>query len=242
LRDPQAGLISDHFFFTFSGWVLHHVHRHHHRRRPDRPTSKPLALTPAMARQPGSMSMRPRITSTASGLGDSIAINGACMTVTSLDAAAGSVFTVDVSAESLDAHRRPRRSSGTVNLEQALRAQRPPGGPPRQLATSTASVEVTHFAPVGESWTAADRCATAHPGEIPGLQGLDHGQRRQPDGQHRRRPPTGSTEIGINLIPHTIENTVTSVHLKPGGTVNLEIDLIARYVERMLGAEGKLAP
>ena len=40
-------------------------------------------------------------------------------------------------------------------------------------------------------------------------------------------------EVSINLIPHTIEVT-TLKHLKPGTRVNLEIDLIARYVERML--------
>jgi riboflavin synthase len=39
--------------------------------------------------------------------------------------------------------------------------------------------------------------------------------------------------ISINLIPHTIEVT-TLKHLAPGARVNLEVDLIARYVERML--------
>jgi len=52
--------------------------------------------------------------------------------------------------------------------------------------------------------------------------------------------PDGQTEFDINLIPHTIDNTALG-SLKAGGRVNLEVDLIARYVERMLGAEGKLA-
>ena len=44
------------------------------------------------------------------------------------------------------------------------------------------------------------------------------------------------TEISINLIPHTVAVT-TLRHLAPGRSVNLEIDLIARYVERMLTAK-----
>jgi riboflavin synthase len=44
--------------------------------------------------------------------------------------------------------------------------------------------------------------------------------------------------VSINLIPHTIEAT-TLKHLKAGSRVNLEIDLIARYVERMLGLRDK---
>ena len=44
--------------------------------------------------------------------------------------------------------------------------------------------------------------------------------------------------FSINLIPHTLENT-TLGELKGGSKVNLEVDLIARYVERMLSAEGK---
>ena len=43
------------------------------------------------------------------------------------------------------------------------------------------------------------------------------------------------TELSINLIPHTVQNTALHA-LKPGTRVNLEIDLIARYVERMLSA------
>ncbi len=48
-----------------------------------------------------------------------------------------------------------------------------------------------------------------------------------------------STELSINLIPHTIENTALG-NLKVGSSVNLEIDTVARYVERMLSFE-KLA-
>jgi riboflavin synthase len=53
--------------------------------------------------------------------------------------------------------------------------------------------------------------------------------------RHAGALPAGGCDIRINLIPHTIENTALG-HLAAGLRVNLEIDLIARYVERMLGA------
>ena len=161
------------------------------------------------------------------GPGDSIAINGACMTVTSLDAAR-SVFTVDVSAESLD-KTAGLDSLGPVNLEKALRANDRLGG--HLVSGHVDGIgRVTHFAPVGESWTLkfdapADLAKfLAYKGSIT-VNGVSLTVNTVAD------HPTGC-EIGINLIPHTIENTSLG-HLKPGGTVNLEIDLIARYVERM---------
>ena len=55
--------------------------------------------------------------------------------------------------------------------------------------------------------------------------------------------PLGSrgTEISINLIPHTVENTALGT-LKVGSSVNLEIDTVARYVERMLRVDATLNP
>ena len=83
------------------------------------------------------------------GLGDSIAINGACMTVTSFDAAAGR-FTIDVSAESL-ARTVGLDQQGTVNMEQALRSHDRLGG---HIVTGHVDDvgEVVVFEPVGESW------------------------------------------------------------------------------------------
>jgi len=83
------------------------------------------------------------------GLGDSIALNGACMTVTGLDAGAGR-FTVDISAESLD-KTAGLAEVGAVNLEKALRASDRLGG---HLVSGHVDAvgRVTHFAPVGESW------------------------------------------------------------------------------------------
>ena len=52
---------------------------------------------------------------------------------------------------------------------------------------------------------------------------------------------TAGCEISINLIPHTIENTALG-HLKVGAAVNLEVDLIARYVERMQSVAPAVRP
>jgi riboflavin synthase len=84
------------------------------------------------------------------GLGDSIALNGACMTVTSLDASRAS-FTVDISAESL-ARTAGLASTGAVNLEKALRANDRLGGHLVSGHVDGIGV-VTHFASTGESWT-----------------------------------------------------------------------------------------
>jgi riboflavin synthase len=164
------------------------------------------------------------------GLGDSIALNGACMTVTSLDAAAGR-FTVDVSAESL-ARTAGLDAAGPVNLEKALRASDRLGG--HIVSGHVDGIgRVARFAPVGESWElviAAPRALgrfLAYKGSIT-VNGVSLTVNRVED-----RPE--ATELSINLIPHTLTHTTLGT-LAAGSLVNLEIDLIARYVERMLGA------
>lgn len=163
------------------------------------------------------------------GLGDSIALNGACMTATALDAAAGH-FTVDVSAESLD-KTAGLDAPGPVNLEKALRASDRLGG--HLVAGHVDGVgRVSHFAPVGESWELrieAPRALgryLATKGSVT-VNGVALTVNRVTDTE-------AHTEIGINLIPHTLGHTTLGT-LAPGSRVNLEIDLIARYVERMLG-------
>ena len=165
-------------------------------------------------------------------VGDSIAINGACMTVTTFDAST-SRFTIDISAESLDktaglAH------PGPVNLEKAMRANDRLGG--HMVSGHVDGLgNVTHFAPVGESWEL--RIATpaelarfiAYKGSIT-VNGVSLTVNRVIDGD-------SGCELSINLIPHTLENTTLGT-LARGDRVNLEIDLIARYVERMLTAPG----
>lgn len=169
------------------------------------------------------------------GLGDSIAINGACMTVTTFDVAAGR-FTIDVSAESL-ARTVGLDTLGTVNMEQALRTHDRLGG---HLVTGHVDGvgDVVVFEPVGESWLLRIRAPQslarflAFKGSIT-VNGVSLTVNQVDD------ETGGTAQFSINLIPHTIENTALGT-LKAGSQVNLEVDLIARYVERMLTVEGKL--
>jgi riboflavin synthase len=163
-------------------------------------------------------------------MGDSIALNGACMTVTHFDAAVP-WFGIDISAESLRLTAGLDRT-GRVNLEKALRAHDRLGG---HLVSGHVDGlgEVTHFAPVGESWELRIRAPKelgrflAYKGSIT-VNGVSLTVNRVADSD-------AGCEFSINLIPHTIQET-TLGDLQPGSRVNLEIDLIARYVERMLSA------
>jgi riboflavin synthase len=165
--------------------------------------------------------------------GDSIAINGACMTVTSFDAKAGR-FSFEISAESLD-KTAGLAEPGPVNLEKALRAHDRLGG--HIVAGHVDGVgTVTRFEPVGESWElriAAPRALAkylAYKGSIT-VNGVSLTVNSVAD-------RADAAEVSINLIPHTVQNTALHA-LKAGSRVNLEIDLIARYVERMLSADSE---
>jgi riboflavin synthase len=161
-------------------------------------------------------------------LGDSIAINGACMTVTSLDRSAQR-FSIDISAESLD-KTAGMAQDARVNLEKALRAHDRLGG--HIVSGHVDGVgTVTHFAPIGESWElrvkspAALAKFLAYKGSIT-VNGVSLTVNTVSD-------LADGCEFSINLIPHTIDNTALN-GLQPGAAVNLEVDMIARYVERML--------
>lgn len=161
-------------------------------------------------------------------LGDSIAINGACMTVTTLDVPVGA-FTVDVSAESL-ARTAGLDRPGPVNLEKAMRPQDRLGG--HIVSGHVDGVgTVTRLAPVGESWNlrvlAPPALARylAYKGSIT-VNGVSLTVNAVED-------RTDGCEVSINLIPHTMQHTALGM-LGVGARVNLEVDMIARYVERML--------
>lgn len=163
-------------------------------------------------------------------LGDSIALNGACMTVTTLQPDQNQ-FTIDISAESLG-KTAGLDSTGTINLEKALRANDRLGG--HLVSGHVDGIgSVAHFAQVGESWElrvlapASLAKYLAYKGSIT-INGVSLTVNRVAD------LPNGC-EVSINLIPHTVENTALHT-LKNGSVVNLEIDLIARYVERMLSS------
>ena len=162
------------------------------------------------------------------GLGDSIALNGACMTVTHVDRPA-CLFTIDISAESLD-KTTGLTGGGPINLEKALRAHDRLGG---HIVSGHVDGlgEVSYFAQVGESWELRLLVPNflarylAYKGSIT-VNGVSLTVNRATD-------QAEGCEISINLIPHTVQNTALG-SLVAGAKVNLEIDMIARYVERML--------
>jgi riboflavin synthase len=163
-------------------------------------------------------------------LGDSISIQGACMTVIEKSAES---FAVDVSRESLN-KTAGLSEPGDVNLEKALRAHDRLGG---HLVSGHVDGlgEVTRFEPVGESHELRVLASKdigkylAYKGSVTvnGVSLTVNNVTDRPDG----------SEFSINLIPHTVEVT-TLRYLKAGSKVNLEIDLIARYVERILSVSG----
>ena len=166
------------------------------------------------------------------GLGDSIALNGACMTVTALDVARNQ-FTVEVSAESID-KTSGLVHEGSINLEKALRANDRLGG--HIVSGHVDGVgRVTHFAEVGESWALrifAPQALSkymAYKGSI-----TVNGVSLTVNDVKDLLDKTGC-EISINIIAHTIDHTALGT-LTVGSIVNLEIDTVARYVERMLQA------
>ncbi|MDO8719369.1 MAG: riboflavin synthase [Polaromonas sp.] len=179
-------------------------------------------------------------------LGDSIALNGACMTATALDSGRNQ-FSIDISAESLD-KTCGLTQTGVINLEKALRANDRLGG--HIVSGHVDGIgRVTHFAQVGESWELRIRAPRAlskylaYKGSITvnGVSLTVNQVTDLTDDPDAMDQAPGS-EISINLIPHTVQNTALG-QLTKGSEVNLEIDLIARYVERMLkDTQTPLAP
>ena len=162
--------------------------------------------------------------------GDSIALNGACMTVTQFDAASAR-FSLDISDESLG-KTAGLGELGPVNLEKALRAHDRLGG--HLVSGHVDGIgRVSHFAELGGHWelriVAPRELARflAYKGSI-AVNGVSLTVNRVVD-------LADGCETGINLIPHTLQQTALGA-LVAGAGVNLEVDLIARYVERMLGS------
>lgn len=170
-----------------------------------------------------------RLTIDAAGLdmsdvavGDSIAANGVCLTV--IEKTAGG-YKVEVSRETLNCTV-GLGEPGEVNLEKALRLSDRLGG--HLVSGHVDGVgEVVKFAPVGESHELVIRAPRAlaryiaHKGSI------------TVDGVSLTVNWVKDADFSINLIPHTIEAT-NFKRLCAGKKVNLEVDLVARYLERML--------
>ena len=153
--------------------------------------------------------------------GDSIAVNGVCLTAIALTPDS---FTVDVSAETL------RVTAGfapgaEVNLEKALRLSDRLGG--HLVSGHVDGVGSVHrFEPVGES----HRLDIDAPPEL--ARYLIRKGSLAVNGVSLTVNAVDGARVSLNLIPHTLAMT-TLKHLAVGAPVNLEVDMIARYVERM---------
>lgn len=156
-------------------------------------------------------------------LGDSIANSGVCLTVIERD---GPRVKFDVSRETLNCTVGLDGAGNEVNLEKALRLADRLGG---HLVTGHVDGvgEVQKFAPIGESHELVIRAPSAIAGYIARKGSVTV------NGVSLTVNRVDGRDFSINLIPHTVAMTNLK-HLQAGSRVNLEIDLIARYVERML--------
>ncbi|MDD3528513.1 MAG: riboflavin synthase [Gallionellaceae bacterium] len=160
-------------------------------------------------------------------LGDSIACNGVCLTVVERSA---EHFAVDVSQETFNCTI-GFTPGEAVNLEKALRVSDHLGG--HIVSGHVDGVgEVVHFAPVAHgaedaSWR-LDILAPGTLGRYMAVKGSV-----AVNGVSLTVNRVRGNEFSINLIPHTLENTMLR-HLRAGAKVNLEADMLARYAERLL--------
>ena len=158
-------------------------------------------------------------------LGDSIACNGVCLTVVDKRER---TFCVDVSPETLSCTV-GLAAPGPVNLEKALRLADRLGG--HLVSGHVDGVgEVIRFDAVGDNRLLEIRAPAALAKYIARKGSITV------DGVSLTTNAVNGACFSINLIPHTLEVT-TLGGLQPGARVNLEIDLIARYVERMLNPD-----
>lgn len=155
-------------------------------------------------------------------LGDSIAHNGVCLTVVGKE---GNSFMVDVSPETLSCTV-GLDAPGPVNLEKALRLNDVIGG--HLVSGHVDGIgEVLRLDPVGDNRLLEIRA----PEEI--ARYIARKGSIVVDGTSLTTNTVDGRNFTINLIPHTLEHT-TLGRLHPGSKVNLEVDLIARYCERLL--------
>lgn len=158
-------------------------------------------------------------------VGDSIACSGVCLTVVEKH---GNSFSVDVSPETLSCTI-GLDAPGPVNLEKALRLSDRLGG--HLVSGHVDGVgEVLRFDPLGDNRLLEIRAPEALARYIARKGSITV------NGVSLTTNTVDGACFTINLIPHTLEAT-TLGSLKPGSRVNLEIDLIARYVERMLNPD-----
>ena len=156
--------------------------------------------------------------------GDSIAVNGVCLTVITHS---DRLFSVDVSRETRDCTVGMDKPGGKVNLEKALRLSDPLGG--HLVSGHVDGVgHVIELTPAGESHLLVLRVP------IPLLKYIAKKGSIAVNGVSLTVNALADDEIEINLIPHTLAAT-TLKGLGAGAKVNIEIDMVARYVERLIG-------
>lgn len=167
-----------------------------------------------------------RVQATRLAAGESVAVNGACLTVVHFD---GRVFRADVSRETLSLTTLGQLAAGDeVNLEAALRLGDPLGGHMVSghvdgVAVVTAVVPEARSLRVQIEAPAALARYIAPKGSV------------ALDGVSLTVNEVDGRRFGVNLIPHTVEAT-TFGRLAAGSRLNLEVDPVARYVERLMGA------
>jgi riboflavin synthase len=162
--------------------------------------------------------------------GDSIACNGVCLTV--IDIAANR-FVVDVSAETLSCTV-GLDAPGPLNLEKALRLSDRLGG--HLVSGHVDGVgEVLRFDALGEGTEANRLLEVRAPPELSRY--IARKGSITVDGVSLTTNSVAGDRFTINLIPHTLTATTLGT-LAPGRRVNLEVDLLARYCERLLTAQG----
>lgn len=157
-------------------------------------------------------------------LGDSIAVNGVCLTVVEL---AERGFAADVSRETLDLTTLGQLKAGDpVNLEPALTLNQPLGG---HLVSG-------HVDGVGKLLRRAEEARSLRMDfEVPS--GLARYVARKGsitvNGVSLTVNQVSGRSFGVNLVPHTLQETNLG-NLQDGEAVNIEVDLVARYLERLL--------
>lgn len=160
-------------------------------------------------------------------LGDSIAVNGVCLTVVALP---GTGFIADVSVETLDLTTVGAWPLGTrVNLEKALTPTTRLGG---HLVSG-------HVDGVGEVVSRhADARSVRFRMRAPAhlARYIAHKGSVAVDGVSLTVNRVDGAEFELNIVPHTLEHTVFGDY-QPGVQVNLEVDVIARYLERLLASD-----
>ena len=170
-------------------------------------------------------------------LGDSVSVNGCCLTVTAVH---GSTFTADLMAETLTRTTLGSQAPGDpVNLERALRASDRLGGHIVQGHVDATAEVLDHHR--GEHW---DLLRIGLPQEIAryvavkgsvALDGVSLTVVDVVDAPNASPVPGAGASLSVGLIPETLRRTTLGTR-RPGERVNLEVDVLAKYAERLLGA------